>query len=244
MQILRNLKELKDFLGGEPIQRGCLADTGFLYALAYDDDRLFNTANDVFDLIGSLNTPLYANVISRLEFVDLIFRKQITDGAIQIFETMKLNTVHKDLWSFLRNIRDQNTAHKKLNMSYKVDEGRLKRLRYQLEEAASPIKWREFCKLYSGTKLFNEWRMIEEDLGLNFIEILEGHASEHFHTPLLWSDMVNVMGEQGLRGPDAMIVNLFSKSKFPLLITSDTDFENCFTNQLDLHSDKAIYILQ
>lgn len=36
------------------------------------------------------------------------------------------------------------------------------------------------------------------------------------------------MATHGQRGPDAMIVNLFDKSKFPLLITSDSDLEFVF----------------
>jgi hypothetical protein len=56
--------------------------------------------------------------------------------------------------------------------------------------------------------------------------------------------MVEVMGEYGLRGPDAMIVNLFSKSSFQILITADSDFESCLSDPLISSSDKAIFLLQ
>lgn len=55
--------------------------------------------------------------------------------------------------------------------------------------------------------------------------------------------MVQLMGEQGLRGPDAMTLNLFSKGNFPLFITSDGDFEACLSEIFD-STDKAIYLLQ
>ncbi len=85
--------------------------------------------------------------------------------------------------------------------------------------------------------------MLEQDLGLNFIEIMEGATSEIFNSPLLWREMVEVMGNQGIRGPDAMIVNLFSKSNLPLLITSDSDFETCFSDPLLENPSKAVFFL-
>lgn len=50
MHILRNLAEVSAFLETTDSQIGCLADTNFLYGLAYEDDRLFDAANDALDL--------------------------------------------------------------------------------------------------------------------------------------------------------------------------------------------------
>lgn len=94
-----------------------------------------------------------------------------------------------------------------------------------------------------GTTLLSEWKTLEEDLGLNFVEILEDSTPEFFDEPLLWSDMVQVMGKNGMRGPDAMILNLFVKSKFPLLISGDSDFEACLKEAGGATTDKAILIL-
>lgn len=58
--------------------------------------------------------------------------------------------------------------------------------------------------------------MIEEDLGLRYVEIMHGAISEFFNKPLRWADMVRIMADYGMRAPDAMIANLFAKSKFPL----------------------------
>ena len=91
--------------------------------------------------------------------------------------------------------------------------------------------------------MLSEWRLLEEELGLNFIEITEGATSEHFSEPLLWKDMVQLMGSHGMRGPDAMIANLFMKSRFPLLITSDGDFVSTASNSGDHNEEKTVFIL-
>ena len=243
MQVLRSTADLSNYLTSNDVQPGCFADTGFLYGLAYKDDRLFDLANDVHDLLADANVPIYSNVISRMELVDLIFRKQVTIGCVQMFNSATNPSFHKDIYKLLKDIRDKDTAAARKGESFKIDEGRLKRLRKNIDAEYGVSDWREFCSKYVGTMLTNEWTILEQDFGLNFVEIMEGQISSLFNSPLLWSDMVGVMGEHGQRGPDAMIINLFAKSKFPLLITSDSDLEGCFTDPLQDYSDKAILLL-
>jgi len=242
VQILKNVDELSNFIEATDV-KACLADTSFLYGTSFDDDRLFQVSNDVLDVLSKSEVGIYANVISRMEFVDLIFRKQITLGAIRLFNSVDSSTENRPLFNILKNIRDQNTAAKNKGRSYKVGEPRLKRLRHELEAASDASSWREFCHNYVGELLVNEWGMLEDDLGLDFIEVLENETSEFFEQPLLWSDMVRLMGSQGLRGRDAMILNLFSKSNLSLLITGDSDFEIGTMDDFEGDTKKAIYIL-
>ena len=244
MRILRDIKEIISFLSELDSPIGCLADTGFLYAIAYDDDRLFGIANDVFDALAENEIPIFANVISRMEFVDLIFRKLVTNGCIELFATMTKESFDTPIYRITKDIRDKDTAARKNNQSYKIDESRLKRLRENIEQVKGVDGWKGFCNKYAGSLLYNEWHLLEQEFGLNFVEILEGASSEYFEGSLTWPDMVRVMGEYGLRGPDAMIINLFSKSKFSLLITSDKDFESCFLNPLEELNRKAIFLLK
>jgi predicted nucleic acid-binding protein len=244
MQVLRSLPELSVFLHINECKPGCFADTGFLYGLAYDDDRIFAPANDVLDILGRSQIPIYTNVISRLELIDLILRKQITAGCIEMFNETKAPSHSKPIFKLLKDIRDKDTAAQNKKESYKIDEYRLKKLRKHVDVEYGIKDWDEFCAKYVGTMLTNEWQMLEQDFGLNFVEVMEGQTSPLFRSPLYWKDMVAVMGQHGQRGPDAMIVNLFAKSHFPLLITADSDIEYCFTDPLQNFSNKAIYVLQ
>ncbi len=245
MKVLRNLDDLSLHIKKFGEHRTCFADTGFLYAIAYDDDRYFNQANDAFDVLATEGVSIYANVISRMEFADLVFRKQVTQGCIQLFGSLKQEAHGKPIFSLLKDIRDKDTAAKRQQQSYKIDERRIKKLRQDVEQAYGITDWKDFCKKFVGTIFVNEWKLLEEELGLNFVEVMEGESSELFQSPLRWSDMVQLMGEHGLRGPDAMIANLFSKSKFPLLMTTDSDFESCLSDPLvSAAADKAIFLLQ
>jgi predicted nucleic acid-binding protein len=242
MVVLRTTADLSAYLKNKDCKPGCFADTSFLYGIAYDDDRLHEKANAVLDQLSENSVPIYANVISRMEFVDLILRKQMTSACISLFGQLHRTSSNETLFNLLKNIRDKDTAARGTE-SYKINESHFKKLRKLIVEATADTDWKSFCGKYVGTTLLPEWQFLEEELGLNFIEILEGSTSEFFNETLLWNDMVQIMGKNGMRGPDAMILNLFLKSKFPLLISGDSDFETYFKDSVGSTTDKAILIL-
>lgn len=243
MRVFRELEDLSKYVGQFHSSLGCFADSGFLYALSYDDDQYYERALDIYDLISDGNLPIYANVISRMEFIDLVFRKQVTLGAIQLLDSLGPESFNTPLYRLLRNIRDQNTAvRNKSNQSFKIGEKHLKELRQRLNEYGDSKNWLDFCDEYVGSMLKNEWKILEEELGLRFLEIMEGQLGPLFNKPVSWSDMVDLMAEKGIRGPDAMIVNLFSKSKLPLLVTTDGDLEESLDGNPQGYQ-KAIFVL-
>ena len=237
MRVIRNTDAVRTIIATNKF--GVLADTGLLYAAADTDDRLHEKAIDVFEILEELNVPVYINVITRMEFADLIFRKQLTIGAIKAYEKMDSDTEKQSFFNFLKSVRDENTAHKKAGQSYKVSEGKLKKLRGYFDDSG-PAAWQAFCQLYAGEKLSNEWKILEEEFGLEFIEALEGQTSNVITEPLYWRDMIQVMGQQGMRGPDAMIVNLFLKSRIPLLVTTDNDITSALKDDYFNQNLKSI----
>lgn len=242
MIVLKNLNDVKSHLDQQCVKTRCLADTGFLYALAYDDDLFFNKAYDAFELLSECNTSIYTNIVSRMEFLDLMFRKQVTYGAIHLFEKDPIPK-SKTFFNLLKNIRDQESRGRKINNSYKVGEHHLKKLRNEIIEHYGRKSWQDFCHQFVGKMLINEWQILENELGLNFIEALEGTSHELLNSSLYWLDVVEIISHQGIRVPDSMIINLFSKSKFDLLITSDRDFKKFYsTSEKELNS-KAVYVL-
>lgn len=242
MEILRGIGQLKQYMKKTDCSIGCLADTGFLYGVSDMDDRVYMQALEVFEAFEEQDIPLYTNVIGRTEFVDLVFRKQLTIGAVKLFESMTPQTAHRSLYDFLKKIRDESTTAKRNKQSYKIGENQLKKLRSKIEDSAGPAGWKTFCLKYAGQMLLNEWKILEEELGLYFIEALEGQTTELIPRPLHWSDMVQTMGELGIRGPDAMIINFFKSCALPLIITTDKDFN--FADIDDgLLPQKAVLIL-
>ncbi len=243
MKILRGIDQLKEFIAQEDCSDGCLADTGFLYGSSYTDDRVYKQALETSIILEENNISIHTNVIGRMEFVDLVFRKQLTLGAISIFSAMNPQSAHKSLYDYLKKIRDEDTAAKRQKQSFKIGENQLKKLRRKLEEVAGPAGWLNFCSKYAGQMLINEWTILEDDLGLYFIEVMEGQTSSLVPNPLHWRDMVQTMGELGMRGPDAMIINLFKACSLNLLITADKDFDLFGFDDVSL-KDKAILILE
>jgi len=242
MEILRGIEQLKNFMSRIDCREGCLADTGFLYGASYTEDRLYQQALEVFLILEEAKIPIHINVVGRMEFVDLVFRKQLTTGAISVFQSLNAKTADKSLFDFLKKIRDDDSASKKKRQSYKIGEKQLKKLRLKFEESGDPQAWKIFCSTYVGKMLINEWEMLEDELGLHFIEVLSGQTSFLVKQPLYWRDMVQAMGDLGVRSPDAMVINLFNSSALSLLITADKDFE--YSKNLEKQpKNKAVFIL-
>ena len=169
MIVLKDTNALLAYFTANTERTSCLADTGFLYALAYEDDRLHLKATEISDLLAERQIAIYANVVARMEFVDLIFRKQVAQGAINLFEAIDSNKCPKNLLNLLKNIRDRDTSSQRENQSYKIEEFRLKKLRKLIEQAFGISQWRIFCKNYIERSRLNEVQIFEEELGLNFI---------------------------------------------------------------------------
>lgn len=243
MIILTTQHDLNEFLYKTDCHNGCLADTGFLYGVSYDDDRIHIKANQVLDLFSDYKIPLYSNVISRMEFADLIFRKILTLGAVDFFESYSKDLLSHSLFNLLKDIRDKNSSGFKNKISYKLDESRIKRLRSELNLKPESYDWTKFCTNYVGQLFENEWTILEEELGLNFVETLENQTSEFITKPLVWKEMVSLMGQYGLRSPDAMILNMFVNSTFKILITTDSDFLYLSKDPIFNTKEKAIYLL-
>lgn len=242
MQILNGVEQFKNFINQTDCRSGCLSDTGFLYGVSYTDDRVYKQALEVFLFLEEHHIPVHANVVTRMEFIDLIFRKQLTLGAISLFQNMDSKTFYKSLYNFLKKIRDDDTVSKKNKNSFKIGDRQLKQLREKLKETLGIAGWQNFCENYTDQMLLNEWEILEEELGLHFIEIMEGQTSPLIPLPLKWKDMVKTVGQLGIRAPDAMTINLFKACSLNLLITADKDFEIPENDEPNL-KDKAILIL-
>lgn len=243
MRVLRGLDQLKDFLVQVDCSDGCLADTGFLYGMAYKDDRVYPQSLEVSLILEDNEIPIHTNVVGRMEFIDLVFRKMLTRGAVSLYRSMDPQTPYRDLFNHIKKIRDLEVSEGRKRKSYKLGERGIKDLREQMVTVSGTTGWKAFCAKYAGDVLATEWKYLEEDYGLYFIEVMEGQTSELVTKPLVWADMVTTMGAYGVRGPDAMILNLFKSCSLNLLITSDNDFNFDEIDDPDLN-DKGVLILQ
>lgn len=196
MEILRGVGSLKKFLMTTDCSAGCLADTGFLYGVSDVDDRVYEQAQAIFEILEEKNIPVHTNIIGRVEFVDLVFRKQLTIGAIKLFESMTPHSSHKGLYNFLKKIRDDNTIARRNRQSFKLGETQLKKLRSKLEDLVGVGGWQNFCTKYAGEMLLNEWRILEEELGLYFICFADIETDLPAHKAVLILDNIELSASE------------------------------------------------
>lgn len=80
-----------------------------------------------------------------------------------------------------------------------------------------------FCKSFLHPFIVNVWEENIEIFKIQFVGTRAIESREYFHRDPNWKDMTDIIGRFGIGSGDAMIVNFFLCSKFPVIITGDED---------------------
>lgn len=73
------------------IKNGIVVDSCLLYGASFSDDKYYRSSDILFDKLAEYEIPVYSNVVTRAEFLDLVARKTLTRSAVEYFESS-----HKD----------------------------------------------------------------------------------------------------------------------------------------------------
>ena len=86
------------------------------------------------------------------------------------------------------------------------------------------IGWLEFCEGYLSQELLKSWDKIEDQFGVNYLQLRGSENSEKYlNKPIDWKDMYSLIEKTGVSSNDAMILNAFLTSKFYAFFTCDFD---------------------
>lgn len=222
--IIRFSEVLKASSDYSHISNGCLVDTSILFAGSFDLDQFNTEAVEIFDFLGEINVPLFANVNIRAEFIDLHRRVMIPEGLASLF-AIEGKTLPTELYTQLQSVYSKLNKAKTDGRSYKFNEDNVSEWRRRLRgyEGKDRDGWRMFCQSFLQGKIENIWDEVCELLKINFISLRGGENAEWLENNLSWEDMASIVGEYGIGSFDAMIINLFLNSHFSALITSDKE---------------------
>jgi hypothetical protein len=219
--------ELPALISSRPeLQRGCVVDTNALFAGAMPLDRLNEWAERVFRQLHSLQIPIFTNINIRSEFMDLQRRVLVPEGLVTLYDRSDKATMDSALKAQLKSLKtakDEAAATEKL---YKFNDQQMKKYRTLLGASAGPTGlngWDAFCQSYLHPFIMGAWDEAVADLKVQFVGTRAIESREHFHRDPSWNEMTDVIGRFGIGSSDAMIVNFFLCSKFPLIVTGDED---------------------
>jgi len=197
---------------------GCITDTNALFARSMDLDRLNTWADAAFDQFASMGIPVFTNINIRSEFMDLQRRVMIPEGLVTFYEDTK-STLALPIATQIRSLKTSKQQAALEEKVYKVNDQQMKKYRALFGRDA----WEQFCVDYLHPYLTKVWDLTISELAINFVGTRAIESREYFNRDPSWDDMIDIMGRFGIGSADAMIVNFFLCSKFPLLVTGDED---------------------
>lgn len=208
---------------------GCVVDTNVLFAASTESDRLFDWADQVFITLDTLSMPAFTNQNIRSEFLELQRRVLIPEGLVSFYDEREKESMDlhlKTQLKLLKSNRKKNEDDKKNKDSKRVfrfDDQQIKKFRKLFSKSDSQYRWDLFCNDFLYPTMSRIWDMTIETLNIQFLGTREMESGGYFSNRPNWSDVADIMGRFGIGSADAMIVNFFLCSKFPVIITGDED---------------------
>lgn len=204
--------------------KGCIVDTSILFAVSFPNDAHNTVATQLFEYLHELDIPSVTNVNIRAEFIQNQFQVLVPEGLCDLYSRYgKLlnDVVCKKLKSNYATVTDaRNNGH-----SYKFTNSKISEWRDFLRSKSISGKdaWFEFCQDFISHRIETVWDETCDEVGLNFLSLRGSDTKEWMKGPIEWKDASLLVGNYGIGSFDAMIVNLFLNSHFPILITADRE---------------------
>lgn len=229
----------------ENIKTGLIIDTNVLIAATYDSDKAHDEAAEFLDLVIEQRVPLYCNVNIRAEFLEIHRRIIFTEALLDFEGEVDKTKLPHDLVAKLNSLRSQSEKRKKNNKTpVRLGEADLKvfKLLMSVVSYGANDLWTVLCEDKIAGKLGVVWETAESELGLNFLSLRKEDQAKYFNESPEWDEAVALIENQGLASSDAMIVNLFLKSKFDGVITSDLDVALSIEKLIKTSPSKIVFI--
>lgn len=213
------------------LNEGCIVDTSILFAASYTPDKFNAEAEELFDFLAELNIPAFTNVNVRSEFINDHRRVMIPEGLSDLYSTFG-KSLDGVLYAKLQSVYSSLSAARTAGKPYKFDENQIKSWRKILK--ARRLKdqdgWIQFCADFLQNRIEALWNQTCDELGINFVSLRHEDKSDWLAEDLKWEDMASIVGRFGIGSFDAMIINLFLKSRFSALITADSEMAYVIRN--------------
>ncbi|MBI3534785.1 MAG: hypothetical protein HY072_04790 [Deltaproteobacteria bacterium] len=227
--MLIQLEDLPKFLESDKsAAEGCIVDTNLLFAASFPLDTYNEWAEGVFKTLHSLNIPIFTNLNVRSEFIELNRRVLIPEGLVDMYNDLAGNLT-LELEQQLKSLKTLKQKAANGNRTFKFNDSDIKKYRRLLTKfihTSGSNGWDLFCRDYFCPYIKDVWNDVIGELKIQFLGTREIESGEFFTSRPEWKDMVDVVGRTGIGSSDAMIVNMFLKSKFSLIVTTDYDVES------------------
>ncbi len=217
--------QLRQLISEMPeIKNGLVVDSNIIFAASYELDIFHDEVAEILNVLSEHDIPLFTNVNIRSEFLELHRRVLIAESLIDFYEDYG-SEMEPQLQHQLKSHRTSYRKAIEEDRLFKLSDQRIKSFRKQLMEfkANDHDAWQLFCQNYFSVRMAGLWEKAVEIFNLHFISLRQNDKSPQVSGDLSWKQMENLVSQYGIGVSDAMILNLFLNSTFPVVLTADSD---------------------
>jgi predicted nucleic acid-binding protein len=203
---------------------GCLLDTNFLIAAIYDVHRFNGEAVALFDVLADAAIPLYVSLPTRSEFLDIQRRIIMTEALMEMASDKTKWRISAEVLKELRNQKRWIGIQAEKDEMPILTDARIKACKqlFLPKNQSGKSGWLELCRHFLSP-LLSTWDQAVANMGIRYIGARETEELQLFSTKLHWEKMYALSVKTALSSMDAMILNVFNSSAFPLLVSTDYD---------------------
>lgn len=205
-------------------RKGCIVDTSILFAVSYPNDSHNTEASELFDYLSELEIPAYTNINIRAEFIQNQFQVMVPEGLADLYSRHG-KSLREVIYKKLQSNYTTITEARNKDISYKFTVSKISEWRefLRMHSYSDYDAWFKFCHDYINSRIESTWEKTCDEVGVNFLSLRGVNTKEWITGPLDWKDVSSLVGNYGIGSFDAMILNLFVNSHFPILITADKE---------------------
>jgi predicted nucleic acid-binding protein len=218
-----------------------LADTSFLIATSDRDHKFHEDASFLCEKFAEYDVKIFVNVTARSEFIDYHRRVVLTETLMDMLALTSPWKISKVVREELKSQRGwlDNELHK--GRDALLNDSRIKECKqvFLPRTHSGQIGWLEICKEFLSGKLLKVWEELSSNFDLNYVDMRSAGSGDLFRKVLQWESVYRLAEETGLGSQDAMILNLFDCSVFPMLVTMDFDLAYGVLGSV---ADKTVFV--
>lgn len=221
----------------------CLLDSSFLISFSDKDHSLFEDSSFFAEKIAEYKIRGFVSVTARTEFIDFHRRVTVTEKLMDMLDPDSKWRISSAVRFEIARQKSWITNQTKQGFEPYLSDYRIKECKqiFLPKTQSGHVGWIEFCREILTGRLLETWKTISEvDLGLHYIDMRSSDSQELFENGLNWASMYSLAEQTAMSSNDAMILNLFSSSVIPALITMD--FDLAYGVMASSPDDKVVFV--
>ena len=217
-------KRYLEELDNNSFVRGSTLDANILISLTYEVKSNYDEVTHFIDALCSEKFELFTTINTRAEFLDFHRRLIMTEYLIDIINFGSTWNLPKTARAQIQSQLGQLRRNEKNGGDPVFSDRQIKKIKSSFSAGSHSGQqgWIKLCDILLKHQLDGSESALNE-FGIKYLSQNDPKQANMFHTEVAWSEAKRISEKTCIGIADAMIINAFSSSYFPFMVSTDFD---------------------